>query len=143
MTHLFYLTGLLFIWRELLWIYSPKEQVEKIKAYNELSKLNKGKKWDDFTPEYKSALKGNIHLLIIFLWLFIGLFTFQWDVFLFMLVFNLVIIAPLSRLTRYSYVYMAIHWVNSVIGFAFGVFVIINHYHLQISFYKFALQLVS
>lgn len=133
LTHLFYFIGLLFIWKELNWIYSPKEKTDDAKKFFELSKINKGRKWDAMTPEYKSEIKSKIPRMIIYFWLFIGLFTFQWDAFLFILLFNLVIIAPLSKLTRFSGAYVALHWLNSVIGFAFGIFVIINHYHLHIS----------
>ena len=136
MTHLFYFVAIFFIWRELRWIYSPKEMVEEVKNYDALSKLNKGKKWDAMTPEYKSEIKSKIFLIPLFIWLFMGLFTFQWDAFLLMLILNIVVIAPLSKLTKYSFAYLAIHWVNSLIGFAFGVFVIVNHYHLHISLFS-------
>lgn len=136
MTHLFYFVAVFFIWRELRWIYSPTEMVAEVKKFDELSKLNKGKKWGFMTPEYKSEIKSKIFLIPLFLWLFIGLFTFQWDAFLFMIILNIVIVAPLSKLTKFSFAYTAIHWINSVIGFAFGVFVIINHYHLHISLYS-------
>jgi hypothetical protein len=109
--------------------------VAEVKKFEELSKLNKGKKWDFMTPEYKSEIKSKIFLIPLVLWLFIGLFTSQWDAFLFMIILNIVIVAPLSKLTKFSFAYTAIHWVNSVIGFAFGVFVIINHYHLHLSLF--------
>ena len=132
MTHLFYFVAIFFIWREMLWVYSPIQMTADVKKFDELSKLNKGKKWDLMTPEYKSEIKSKILLLPIVIWMFIGLFTFQWQIFLLMLILNLVIIAPLSKLTKFSFAYTALHWANSVIGFAFGVFVIINKYHLHI-----------
>ena len=136
MTHLFYFVAIFFIWREMRWIYSPIEMTKEYKKYDELSKLNKGRKWDLMTPEYKSELKSKIFLMPLVIWVFVGLFTFQWDAFLLMLLLNLIIIAPLSKITKFSFAYTAIHWVNSIIGFAFGVFVIINHYHLHISLYS-------
>ena len=76
-THLFYLTGLLFIWSEIKWIISPQEQVEFRKRFDVLSKENKGKKWDGFSEEYKEVLKSCWGLIVIFLWMFIGIFTVQ------------------------------------------------------------------
>lgn len=132
MTHLFYFTTIFFLFKEIQWLYSPRERVADVKQFSELSKLNKGKKWDDFSPEYKSELKSKIGVVLIPLWMFVGLFTFQWSAFLIMLLFNFVIIAPISQLTKYSFAYLILHWLNSVIGFAFGIFVILNHYHLHI-----------
>jgi hypothetical protein len=136
MTHLFYFVGVFFIWHELRWIYAPAQMVAEAKKFEYLSKLNKGKKWDSMTPEYKSELKSKILLIPLFIWLFVGLFTVQWDAFLFIILFNFVVITPLSKLVKFSFAYTVIHWVNSVIGFTFGVFVIINHYHLHISLYE-------
>lgn len=136
MTHLFYFVAIFFIWHELRWIYSPTEMVSEVKKFDELSKLNKGKKWDFMTPDYKSELKSKMFQIVLIIWLFIGLFTFQWDAFLFMIILNTAIVAPLSKLTKFSFAYTVIHWINSVIGFVFGVFVIINHYHLHLSLYS-------
>ncbi len=136
MTHLFYFMAIFFIWREMRWIYSPKEMVADVKNFDTLGKLNKGQKWDKMSTEYKSEIKSKIWLLPLFIWLFAGLFTFQWDAFLIMIILNIVVVAPLSKLTKYNFAYLAIHWVNSIIGFAFGIFVIINKYHLRISLFN-------
>lgn len=133
MTHLFYFTTIFFLFKEIQWLYSPRERVDEVKKFSELSKLNKGKKWDDYSEEYKSALKSKVFVIFIPLWMFVGLFTFQWVAFLIMLLFNFVIIAPFSQLTKYSFAYLILHWINSVIGFAFGIFVILNHYHLHLN----------
>ena len=77
MTHLFYFVAIFFIWREMLWVYSPIQMTADVKKFDELSKLNKGKKWDLMTPEYKSEIKSKILLLPIVIWMFMGLFTFQ------------------------------------------------------------------
>lgn len=36
--------------------------------------------------------------------------------------------------------YTALHWLNSVIGFAFGIFIIVNSYHLKINAYEWFMQ---
>ena len=59
-------------------------------------------------------------------------FTSQWVIFLAWIIFNFGILTPILRLFRYSLIYTIIIWVNSLIGVFFGLFVIINHYHLKI-----------
>ena len=132
LTNLFYFLGLFFIWREIKWIVAPSEQVEYKKEFDKHSKLNKGKKWDTYSKEYKDILKSSWSILITVFWLFIGIFTVQWFTFLVVLLFNIIIIAPLSKIFKYSFAYLVLHWINSLIGLAFGLFVIINHYHLHI-----------
>lgn len=135
MTHLFYFIAIFYIWHEINWIIDPVQKVKESKRFFELHKANKGLKKEDWSSEYKEEMKDKIFPVFLILWMFIGLFTFQWDVFLFMILLNLLIIAPLSKLTKFNIIYTIIHWINSVIGVAFGLFVIINHYHLKISLY--------
>jgi len=137
MTTLFYIYTIFFVFYELNWILSPVEKTEDARKFFKLSKEFKGKKWDDFSPEYKSELKTKLWLSTLLLWMFIGLFTFQWSVFLLFITFNFLVIAPLSKLLKFSIAYTILHWVNSVIGFAFGIFVILNHYHLHIDIIKY------
>ena len=143
MTTIYYLSTIIFLWQELRWITSPIERTENAKNFFKLTKENKGKKWNEFSKEYKSELKSKMFLVYIFIWMFIGLLTFQWFGFLAMLIFNLLFIAPISKLTKFSVSYTVIHWINSVIGFVFAVFVIINHYHLKIDLFQFFLSLVK
>ena len=133
MIHLFYFFTIILIWKELIWILSPNEKVEESKKYFNLSKEFKGKTWNEYSKEYKELTKSKIWLLFLFLWLFIGLFTNQWVAFLSFLLLNFIIVAPLSKITKFSKSYVYLHWINSVIGFCFGIFVIINHYHLKIN----------
>lgn len=137
MKHIFYFIGILFVIYELLWIINPKSRVEKSKIFTDLSKQFKGKKWGDFSEEYKDVLisKG-IPGLILTIWMVAGLLTFNWFAFAVLIVFNTVFIMPLGELFKFSFAYTALHWLNSIIGFAFGLFVIINSYHLKINLYE-------
>lgn len=134
MKHIFYLITIAFIIYEISWILSPKEKVEKTKKYFNENKKNKGKKWDECSEEYKHLLKTRgVWSFLVTLWLFVGLFTFNWVAFVAFILFNLLIIAPISKLFRFSTAYLVIHWINSVIGVLFGVFILINSYHLKIN----------
>ena len=99
--------------------------------------------WDEFSEEYNSQLKSKLVLVLVLIWMFIGLFTFQWAGFVAIFLFNLLIIAPLSKITRYSITYTIIHWFNSLIGLTFGLFVIINHYHLKIDLTQWFLSFIK
>ena len=141
MKHIFYLVAILYIIYEVIWILNPQAQVDKSKELNEESKNNKGKKWDDMSDNYKDILKTKgLASLIFTVWVFAGLLTFNWAVFLAKIAFNFIIIAPISKLTKYSVVYTVLHWLNSVIGFIFGVFIIVNSYHLKINVYELVIQ---
>ena len=133
MTTIYYLSTIIFLLIELHWLVSPIEKTNKTRKFMALSKLNKGKKWDEFSEEYKSQLKSKIWLLYVLFWMLIGLFTFQWQAFLAMIVFNFMIINPISKLVKNTFLYTILHWINSLIGFAFGVFVFVNHYHLKLN----------
>jgi hypothetical protein len=127
------------------WAYlvSPIEKTKDARNFLKLSRMHKGKKWDEFSEEYKSELKSKVSLIWIVLWMFIGLFTFQWAGFLALIIFNFLLVSPLSKLLKYSLAYTIIHWINSLIGFAFGVFVILNHYHLKIDLTQWFMSLVK
>ena len=132
MKHLFYLIGVMFIIHELRWIIAPTKQVLKVKRRKDF----KWKGWEKFTEEQKSDVIGLLFNFLIFVWLIVGLFTFNWIAFITISIFNILIIAPISKLLQFSIGYTVIHWINSVIGLAFGIFVIINSYHLKIDLYQ-------
>tara|TARA_R110000744_G_scaffold373876_1_gene486289 strand:- start:413 stop:856 length:444 start_codon:yes stop_codon:yes gene_type:complete len=137
MKHIFYLNAVFFIIHELIWILNPKEQIEKTKLFRKLSIENKGKKWDDLSDGYKYILKSKAFVPLSFLlWMFIGLFSFNWVAFLGIILFNMVFISLISKPFKYNNIYLTINWVNSLIGLLFGMFVIINSYHLKIDLYE-------
>ena len=103
MTTIYYLSTIIFLLIELHWLVSPIEKTNKARKFMALSKLNKGKKWDEFSEEYKSQLKSKIWLLYVLFWMLIGLFTFQWQAFLAMIVFNFMIINPISKLVKNTF----------------------------------------
>ena len=135
-TNIYYLSALFFVFYEMTWLSSPIEKTKDSKKFHELGKEFKGKKWDEFSQKYKDEIKSKIGLVFLMIWLLMGLFTYQWIVFLFLMCFNFLIITPISKILRYSMAYTVLHWLNSLIGFVFGVFVIVNHYHLKLDLTK-------
>jgi hypothetical protein len=124
------------------WIINTKKQVSEIKELVEESKKNKGKKWDEMTKKYKDLLISKGFFVILFkVWMFLGLLTFNWFIFLFIIIFNFLIIAPISKIIkRFNKAYVTLYLFNSIIGFILGVFVIVNSYHLKINTYEYFLQ---
>lgn len=137
MKHIFYFIGICFIIYKLLWILNPKDNAEKAKKLHALTKENKSVKWKDMSEEYKELFlsKGLISMFLMF-WMFAGLLTFNWFAFLLLLSFNFIVIAPISKLVRFSFAYTVLHWFNSIVGLSFGIFVIINSYHLKMNLYE-------
>jgi hypothetical protein len=120
-----------------LWLLNPIEYTEKTRKFKTLAKKNKGKKWDDYTQDYKDILIARgVPLLLFTVWMFAGLLTFNWVAFVAIIAFNFIVIAPISKLVEFNYVYTFLHWLNSVVGLGFGVFIIINSYHLKINLYE-------
>lgn len=143
MTTIYYLSTIILIMVEWAYLVSHIEKTKDARNFLELSRMHKGKKWDEFSEEYKSELKSKVSLIWIVIWMFIGLFTFQWAGFLALIIFNFLLVSPLSKLLKYSLAYTILHWINSLVGFAFGVFVIINHYHLKIDLTQWFMSLVK
>lgn len=137
LTNLYYISTLVFLFNQLEWIIKPHEKLKEIKKTVKVLKFNSVYSID-MTEEDKKAFKDGllsalISLFIAF-WMIVGLFTSQWEMFLSIIIFNLMIVRSLGNLLkdRKSYVYL--HWTNSLIGLFFGIFIVVNHYHLHLSF---------
>lgn len=136
-TTIFYFSTIIFLWIEMSWIVSPIEQAKNALNFHLLAKQNKGLKWDQYSEKYKDSIKSKVLFLPVILWVLIGLFTGQWIIFLAFLIYSFLIIAPINKLVKPIFpIYVALNWLNSVVGFAFGVFVVVNHYHLKIDVYS-------
>ncbi len=138
---IFYSYGIIFFIYELWCITNPKKmQTFSIKAEKVLRET-KGKKFEDDSSEEKSVVLRAFGVMSFIFWMFLGLFTFNWALFSAKLILNLVFIAPISKLVgRESFAWLVLHWLNSVIGAAFALFVIINAYHLRIDFWPIILN---
>ena len=129
---IFYFAIALFVIYEFTWMFNPKTFVKDRKKFDEMSKKYKDVKYDDMPEEHQKTIKSKIPHLILIVFIFVGLFSFNWLAFLAFIVWNFAVIKPIGKITKYSSAYLAVHWVNSLIGAAWGMFVIINSYHLKI-----------
>lgn len=143
MSTIFYLMSIVLIFIEINWILSPIEKTDQSKRFLELSKQHKGIKFDLYSDEYKSLFYNKAWGFFVYFWVIGGLLTSQWILFLSFLLLNILIVGPISKLVRFSFAYTLLRWINSLIGFAFGLFVVINHFHLKIDTYKLFIQLFN
>lgn len=139
MQTLYYLIAVPILFHELLWIASPIEFAKSSLKNKELVRSVKGLKWDAYPDEVKSVHYNALFLKIpMLLWFVVGLFTFQWVLFLCFLAYETIVVRPLSHVMKGNiYAYAALHWINSVVGFGFLAFIVINKYQLH---YKITFQ---
>jgi hypothetical protein len=76
-----------------MWILAPIEKTNSVKQFTKNVKDNKNKKWKDIPDEHKSEIKNKLFHIYAIIWLFIGLFTFQWLAYLIIISFNFLIIS--------------------------------------------------
>lgn len=111
MKHLFYFLAILPIIWEMMNLVS-------IKKTHEIATSMKGKKYDDYSTSQKTL---GVCMLGYIIWTFIGLFSFQWVLFLGLILFRLI---PKK--------YIWFRWIYSLISFIVLVFILLNGYHFKI-----------
>lgn len=143
--HLFYLVGIFYLIRELIDLLHPIQYANKMRILYEMSDKNKENKklnLDDITyqqlsPDEKNALWYVVFSLIYVIWMFIGLFTSEWIIFLTFIIFSSLIYSPIVKLIRTKLgmgkAYITAHIIATLIDIALILFAIINHYHLHIN----------
>jgi len=117
MKHIFYLITILPILWELMCLVKPV----RAKKFKESVKALKGKPFEEWTNNQRNVTVLNLMYLI---WIFVGLFSGQWVVFL--------IILLLSFVPK-KFVFMIV--IDSFVTLCLLIFLIINAYHLKIDLY--------
>lgn len=126
---LFYLIGFIFVWEEFQWIVNLRE---KLKITTEMKlEVKRAKNGGIINDKNRSTY---FTYLIILIWLAIGLITVQWYFFMAFILFHLLIYSPITKLFDQTKLKPFLHWVSSLTGFLTGLFLILNHFHLHISF---------
>jgi hypothetical protein len=137
MKHFYYLLGLVYIIYELAWVVSTRSRLESTRNFVKESEKFKGKKWDEYSKEFKSMIKSQLLLRsFLILWIFLGLFTYNWVGYLALIILSVFLsLLPLKRIDKLlgtDNISVGIHWTSSLIRLLLGVFFIINSYHLKI-----------
>jgi len=131
-TDIYYFLSVFVLFNQLKWVISPKVMMNEMV---DTTNILQNKDFDKYSDEYKSTIKKLFNSILIIGWLFLGFFTEQWILFMFLSIFQFVIIHPISKLIKnYQTPYILLHWLNSLIGFLSVCFIVINQYKLHIDF---------
>ena len=137
-TDIYYFLSIFVLFNQLKWILSPKlMMIEIVDTLNIIqnSTISKDFNKDFNNDKYKSAMKRLFNSIFIIGWLFLGFFTKQWVIFMFLLIFQFLIINPVSKLVKnHQKTYFFFHWINSIIRFLSISFIVLNQYKLHIDF---------
>ena len=117
MKHIFYFFAFFAILWEGINIIYTKEIYKKVIRIISLKKEN-----------FKELADGQKYFLFFmfgyFLWIFTGLFTFQWPIFLLLFLMSLI---PKK--------WIVIRWIDAFISLVILIFILINAYHLHIDIF--------
>lgn len=138
MIHLFYLIGINYFFKSILSMSKPlwslKRSRDKVNLINE--RKRKEIAGEELTEEEENVFYASTPLMIRFLWLLAGLTTFNWPMFLFIILISFFVLNPLAKLVKGSdNIEAVIYSISGLIGVSFYLFAIINQYHLRIDLY--------
>lgn len=134
-TDIYYFLSIFVLFNQLKWVLSPKEMMKEVVSSMDIFQKALSNKDLKFTHEYKSAVKKILMSIFIVAWIFLGFFSQQWILFMFLTIFQFIIIHPISKLIKnYKTPYIFFHWLNSLIGFLSISFIVLNQYKLHIDF---------
>lgn len=123
MKHIYYF----FTIAALMWEAGTVFEPQRVHKFLTNFRLNaRGKKWDDYTSTQQSY---TICAMGYMCWQFVGLFTFQWPVFLGYLLMGFI---PKRHIV--------LRWVDAAVSIVVLLFVVLNSYHLKIDVWKLIQQ---
>ena len=128
--------GILFIINELWWVVNPRERLQNRQLWYRLRKQYKDVKWDSMPEQAKTETIKRLFNLMVLLWMFLGLFTFNWFAFVVQIILNVAILERVSTFTGYGKTWMIVRWFAALWGVLWGVFIILNSYHLKIDLFE-------
>ena len=146
MIEIFYLFSMFFVVKELEWVFNPKKETLRMENIKEniskiKNKLNGPLGYDELNDIDEKLLKNIGTTLIVLIWVIFGLFTFNGLAFLIYLLFNILIIIPISKIFKYNNIYTITHWFNSILGLLFWIFIILNEYIFRINLKEMLINL--
>ncbi len=146
---IFYSIGVVFAYFKHKYFFNIEELLilnEKIKEKIALAKLANSNnnettptvvvksKLSDMPQEHKILFKHLVLSFLFFIWMLIGLLSFNWIYFAFVLLFGLWVVNPLNKLFSNNIsARILLLKIHTLLSWALCVFVIINAYYLNIS----------
>lgn len=133
MKHIFYLIGMIYAIINLFQAIDPKTHIERMSKTIENGKIHKGKEYNDYPKEYQTQLVHVFFVLVIgFVFMFGGLFTDQWPLFIILMIFDFGVSGLVTKLVKGSIIHPIWGAINGSVCFAIIIFIILNAYHLHI-----------
>lgn len=140
--HLYYFFGFflfllnLFLLTKYFSFFKTSEWVEKFQKVT-----NKKPQKSDFKKdEFSEWISFSILLIIDTLWLFCGVLTKSWKIFLLILIFNFILNLLLKLTGKFSTISKIIHFIKLiVITFTIGLLTM-NHFHLHLDIWELTTQ---
>ncbi len=119
MRHIYYFMAIF----PILWELYTLQNILKVHNFSKKFKKDaKDKKFDEWTDSQKAL---SIFMIGYLVWAFIGLFSSQWILFLFIFVISFI---PKVNIT--------IRWIDSFISVLVFLFILLNTYHFHIDIIK-------
>ena len=132
-----------FLYIEFKYIVDTRGSIEKITRMQSISESLKTKEveYENMSAEEKWVLINIIlKAFVVLFTVFVGIFTSQWPIWVGTMLINLVFMSPYTKFLkrtigenyRQDNRYVTAIWINSVLGFAAALFVLINKFHLHL-----------
>ena len=138
---IFYLLGIVSILIRLNWFWGWKERKEMLAPYKGMKFTGKFK---DMLPEIQQSYRSGMFLVLSYIWLIIGLFSFNWLLFLCYLIIGIIILNPLVKLFKNNSEAETIIGGISFFLFLLTVFTsIINTYHIKFDFTQYVQRFIN
>lgn len=138
MNTFFYIIGLVFLIIEVIELLkTPTQKANMLKSLDSFAEKIKNK--TEFTnkkitkEENKILFKFLITFLFL-LWLFLGLLTEQWILFLIFLAYIFIIGVPLTKIFKNTFMRIPVSYLANFISVSMLIFMILNNFHLHIKF---------
>lgn len=145
---IFYSIGVVFAYFKHKYFFNIEEILilnEKIKEDAALAKLANSnsnettptvvvkRKLSDMPQEHKPLLRYLVLSFLFFIWMLIGLLSFNWIYFAFVLIFSLWVVNPLNKLfSNNMSARILLLKIHTILCWSLCIFVIINAYYLNI-----------
>ena len=138
MTTIYYFIGVLFLIYEVFTLFNITESHRKLIEFKLFQSQNKDAKYDDYPEEIKKYMISKLIIVLpLLIWLFTGLLTSQWYLFLALLIIDFGLFNLFRKITGTSVYRLYLYIVVQVTYITFILFILLNKFHLHLSLEEF------
>lgn len=138
MKELFYFIAVLYLMKNIINLMTIDKYVNRLKKFKELTLNNKEwvNDWDDMSKDMKRHIVSVLINIGFIMWIFIGLLTSNWVLFLTIIIYMFLIYSPLCKMAYGRSILKPLVIVNKSIHIIWALFLIINAFHLKINLFE-------